>query len=103
MRLCTIKLLAVKLCAMKLYAVRLCAVRLDSQTIIFILSSLAIYMISQKPSSHWHRWGYVVGLISQIPWFYYTYTTGQYKILATTLLFTVSWANGIRNYWFRGE
>jgi nicotinamide riboside transporter PnuC len=72
-----------------------------SQVAILILSAAAIWFVSRR--EHWKRWGYIIGLCSQPFWFYTTITNKQYGMVLLSLWYTYSWAQGVLNYWVKGE
>ena len=67
------------------------------QILIVVSSCGAIWLLSQK--GKWNRWGYIVGIVGQPLWFYDTLKNEQWGILAVTVWFTFSYAQGIRNFW----
>lgn len=64
-----------------------------AQTAIFVLSATAAIMVAS--TGKWHRWGFVVGMVSQPFWLYATWTAEQYGIFALAIYYTFAWALGI--------
>lgn len=68
-----------------------------AQAIIAVCGVGAIYLVGRKDRVR--RWGYVLGLCAQPAWLYTTISHEQYGIAALCLLYTLSWANGLKNHW----
>ena len=66
---------------------------------IFILGVLAIILVGLEPTNPFQRYGFVLGLLSQPCWIYFAIRTKAYGILCLSLIYTVSWINGINNHW----
>ena len=66
---------------------------------IFILGVLAIILVGLESTNPFQRWGFVLGLLSQPCWIYFSIRTKSWGILCLSLIYTVSWANGILNNW----
>jgi len=71
-----------------------------SQVMIAVFGVTAIWL-SQRPDPDFRRWAPVFGLAGQPFWFYATYTTGQWGMLALVFAYTYAWASGINNLWRR--
>jgi hypothetical protein len=71
------------------------------QTCIFILSGLAIYLISR--TDKWNKYGFVVGLCGQVFWFYETYKNSQWGMFLLTCFYTYSYINGIYLRFYKKE
>jgi len=67
------------------------------QTMIVILGGLTIFLLAQK--GKWQRWGFVIGLISEIFWFSTSYINNQWGIFVLSLVYTVCYGIGIKNHW----
>lgn len=63
------------------------------QVAITVLSLAAIAMIST--TGPWHRWGFVVGLISQPFWIAATWRAHQWGMLALSVIYVFVWIFGI--------
>jgi len=59
---------------------------------------MAIWL-SQDRSSKCQKYAPIFGLISQPFWFYSSWIAGQWGIFALSVLYTVCWLKGIKNYW----
>jgi len=71
------------------------------QIITGILGALAIFVVGRKSKAY--RWGFVIGLVSQ-PFWAATYVLyNQFYLLPPLLLYTLSWWQGYRNHWKKGE
>ena len=60
----------------------------------WLLSGLAIislWLIGDK-----NLWGFVVGLVTQVFWFYYAYTTEQFGLIPGVIIYTLVY---LRNLW----
>ncbi len=64
---------------------------------IFILGISAIVMIGLDPTNPLQRYGFIVGLISQPAWLYFSFRTKSWGIFWLSVIYTVSWVNGINN------
>jgi len=67
-----------------------------AQYVILILGPTAVFLVGSK--GRLRRWGYLVGLLTQPWWFITLYCNGQWPVLVVSIIYTVSWANGVRNY-----
>jgi hypothetical protein len=65
------------------------------------LFGLAAIWLSQSPAPQVQRWACVLGLCGQPFWFYVTWTAEQYGIFALCVLYTLSWARGVKTHWLR--
>jgi nicotinamide riboside transporter PnuC len=63
---------------------------------IFVFGQAAVRLVGRK-----NRWGFVFGLASQPCWFYIGATTGQWGILAVSVLYTANWATGAYSWFVR--
>lgn len=61
-----------------------------SQTMIFILGSLAIFLISVK-----NKYGFIVGFLSQPFWLYASWSNRQWGIFILSIIYMISWLIGI--------
>ncbi len=68
---------------------------LISQIAIFVLGSMAIFLVANKI-----KWGFVLGLLSQPFWFYTAYHNEQWGMFLLCGIYTVNWSLGIWN-WFK--
>ena len=66
------------------------------QIAIAVTGVIAVWL-SQDTRAHWRKWACVFGLAGQPFWFYATWTAEQYGIFVLCLLYTYSWARGVRN------
>lgn len=71
------------------------------QIMIFVLGGATIFLLAQK--NKWQRWGYIVGLFQEIPWFIATFRARQWGIFALTFVYTFCYILGIWNYWIKKE
>lgn len=62
---------------------------------IAIFGVTAIWL-SQDHRIAWRRWAPVFGLAGQPFWFWSAWSAEQYGILALCVLYTASWARGLR-------
>lgn len=62
------------------------------QAYVFVFSALAVYCTARV--DRWHRWGFVFGLASEPAWFYFAWLTDSWGILALTVWWSWSWAQG---------
>lgn len=70
------------------------------QLAILTLGVAAIWL-SQDQRPRWARWACICGLLAQPFWIYASWTAGQWGILASSALYTVSWCRGVKAYWWR--
>lgn len=63
-----------------------------------ILSVSAIFLVAKK-----NKWGFVAGLLSQPFWFVTSFLNQQWGVFITSIFFTISWALGIYEWFFKGE
>lgn len=63
------------------------------QLAIAVLSLAAMAMIASTGS--WHKWGFVVGLISQPFWILATWRARQWGMLTLSVLYVFVWIFGI--------
>lgn len=68
---------------------------------IALFGATAVFL-SQDSRESWRRWACVAGLLGQPFWFYATWKAGQWGILALCFVYALSWARGVRTYWWRG-
>ena len=68
---------------------------------IALFGVVAIWL-SQDKSKQRRKYGPVFGLIGQPFWFYTAYAHEQWGIFALSILYTISWAKGVRTYWVDG-
>ena len=67
------------------------------QACIFILSVTAITLVGLPPSSPLQKYGFIIGLCSQPFWISFSYRTKAWAVLGLSLVYTLSWINGIKN------
>ena len=67
-----------------------------AQVGIGIFGCSAIWLVGRKES--WRKWGYLLGLCGQPFWIYTTVTHQQWGILALSVWYAYSWAQGVWNY-----
>ena len=65
---------------------------------IALFGVLAIWL-SQDKNVGRRKYAPLLGLLGQPFWFYSAYTHDQWGILALSVLYTISWAKGVRTYW----
>lgn len=70
------------------------------QAIIAGCGVTAIFL-SQDPLESRRRYACLFGLAAQPAWFYVTWTHELYGIFALSLIYTFSWARGLRTYWWK--
>lgn len=61
---------------------------------------LAIFLVGRR-APEVRRWGYVCGLCAQPFWLWTTIAHEQWGIVLLCVLYTFSWASGLRNHWRR--
>ncbi len=66
-----------------------------------ILSGLALW-IAGKPGPI-QKWGFMIGAITQVFWFYASLRPWCPWLFVTTIVYTVGWGSGVKNYWFPRE
>jgi len=62
---------------------------------------VAAVFLSQDERAHWRRWACIAGLAGQPFWFYATWKAGQWGMFALCFLYALSWARGVRTYWWK--
>lgn len=67
---------------------------------IVVFGVVAVFL-SQSKSPSLQRYASVFGLLSQPFWFYATYTTQQWGMLALCAIYAGVWAMGFYNHWIR--
>ncbi len=72
-----------------------------SHWLIPILSGLALW-IAGSPGPM-QRWGFMVGAITQGLWFYASLNPWCPWLFVATIVYTVGWGRGVKNYWFLSE
>lgn len=70
------------------------------QILVCVTGPLAIYLAGRTEHKI-NRWGYVVGLISQVFWAGLFIVDCQYLMLLVDALYTWVWVLGFRNNWRR--
>ena len=70
-----------------------------AQVGIVVFGCSAIWILGRREP--WRRWGYILGLASQPFWFYEAIGRRRWGILIISLIYTVSWAQGIYNFWIK--
>lgn len=66
-----------------------------SQVGVAFFGIIAIILVSRK-----NKWGFVFGLASQPFWFITSYCNKQWGVFLLTIIYTLTWAYGIYE-WFR--
>ncbi len=66
------------------------------QPIIAVFSAVALFMVAKR-----NKWGFVVGLFVQPFWFYTSIINKQWGVFFATVLYTLSFLYGIREWFFR--
>lgn len=66
------------------------------------VTGLTAVFLSQTKSENTRKYACLFGLAGQPFWFYATYTAEQWGIFVLCFFYTISWANGLRNYWLKG-
>jgi len=54
-------------------------------------------------TEEWKKWGYVLGLVAQVFWYWETIDKEQWWILALNIAYTYSWCQGIYLYFYKNE
>ena len=62
---------------------------------------LASVYLSQSRTDKLRRWACIFGLAAQPAWMWTTWHAGQWGIFGLSFIYTLNWARGVRNYWFR--
>lgn len=62
---------------------------------------VAAVFLSQDHRESWRRWACIMGLLGQPFWFYATWKADQWGILALCFIYALSWARGVRTYWWK--
>lgn len=63
---------------------------------------IASVYLSQDLRPRWRRWACVFGICAQPFWLYASLVAEQWGIALLTVVYTVGWLRGIRNYWIKG-
>jgi len=66
---------------------------------ILVMGALTIWMLAQKKS--WMRWGYIIGALQEIFWFYSSYINKQWGIFILCFVYTYCYLLGVYNYWIK--
>lgn len=66
------------------------------QAYIILMSGGAAYCVSRTDGAH--RWGHVMGLLSQPAYIYVTWKAGMWGVFFMALYYTWTWSRGV---WFR--
>jgi hypothetical protein len=69
------------------------------QILIVIFSILAVWFIGRL--ERWRKWGYIFGMICQIPWAILFVTSKQWIMFISWTFCTYAWWQGIYNFWMR--
>ena len=69
------------------------------QSGIFILGISSIVLVGLHPDNVLQRYGFIVGLLSQPFWIYFSFRTKSWGIFWLSVIYTLSWINGIINNW----
>lgn len=67
-----------------------------AQYVILVLGPAAVFLVGSKGKLR--KWGYLVGLLSQPWWFITLWCNEQWPVFAVAVIYTISWANGVRNH-----
>lgn len=62
------------------------------QVLIFAIGVLDIWLLNLEDP--WRKWGYPLGVVSQVPWAYLSITTNQYGILCLSIVYTFLFSIG---------
>jgi len=68
---------------------------------IFVFGASAVILVGTK--SRWMKWGYVFGLCSCPFWYWTAIANRQWGICLVNVLYTIGWANGVRNHFGKGK
>jgi len=71
------------------------------QIAILIGGTLTVFLLAQK--NRWMRWGYIVGFIQEIFWFYTTAYHRQWGIFVLAFVYSFCFGLGVYNYWIKNE
>ena len=72
------------------------------QLVIALTGAVAVWLSQDKRAAR-RKWACIFGLAGQPFWFYATWTAEQYGIFVSCLLYTYSWASGVKNNWFSAK
>lgn len=61
----------------------------------------ATVLLSQDARPKYRRWACIVGVAAQPAWFYATISAEQWGMVALSVLYTLGWLRGVRNFWLR--
>jgi len=64
------------------------------------LFGVTAVFLSQDEREEYRRWACIAGLAGQPFWFYATWHAGQWGMFALCFLYALSWARGVRTYWW---
>lgn len=70
-----------------------------SEAMIFVLGSGAVFLLNLN--NKWSKWGAIIGLLSEPFWFFSAWQSGSWGIFAVSFIYTISYINGVYNFWFR--
>lgn len=69
-----------------------------SQIFIFVFGVLSIILVARK-----NKWGFVFGLLVQPFWYITSYINQQWGIFFVSFVYTLSWAYGVYEWFFKDE
>lgn len=69
------------------------------EQIAIALFGVSAIWLSQDSSPERRKWAPVLGLIGQPFWFYAAWKAQQFGIFVLCILYTISWARGVRTQW----
>ncbi|MCL2331109.1 MAG: hypothetical protein FWC61_01025 [Proteobacteria bacterium] len=70
-----------------------------TEIMMFIGSAGSIVLLNMN--NRFSKYGVFLGLIGQPFWFIHSYYSGSVSVFATTIVFTISYAAGVYNFWVR--
>lgn len=70
-----------------------------SEVLIFVLGSGAVFLLNLN--NRWSKWGAIIGLLSEPFWFLSAWESASWGIFAVSFIYTISYINGVYNFWFR--
>ncbi|HDY88526.1 MAG TPA: hypothetical protein ENH82_10515 [bacterium] len=64
-----------------------------------IMGASAVFIVGRK--QQWYKYGYIVGLCSQVLWLSLFLYFKQYFMLPSILLYSYVWYSGLKNHFWR--
>jgi hypothetical protein len=72
-----------------------------TQVGILVLGCPAIWLVGRRES--WGRWGYLLGLLSQVFWVWTAIINQQWGVLMLSAWYTYAWGQGVYNFLIKDD